>query len=65
MPYVFVTANPQPFSNDRRMRAEVPVGGADANPIGFGKVRPATFTERSTSTIGSELELPRITTEYR
>lgn len=49
---VFVTANPQPCSNARRIMADAVVGGAEANPYGFSNFMPQTSTEMSTSSIG-------------
>ena len=42
-----MTTNPHPFSKARRHKAAVPVGGADANPIGFGNVNPQISTDIS------------------
>ena len=50
-PHVLETTKPQPLSKARRQSAAVPVGGAEARPSGFGKVRPQMSTERSISSI--------------
>jgi hypothetical protein len=48
---VLVTAKPQPASKERRIISAEVDGVALAKPNGFGKVIPATSTERSTLSI--------------